>query len=90
MNYKYIVLVLKSEKQHDASLQDLRELGLEPTWLSPYERIAGAVEQGMVGYSTEDNFCSNGTLSVSELANADTYVLYSRKEFIREVKKYLV
>ena len=90
MNYKYIVLVLKSEKQHDAALQDLRELGLEPTLLSPYERITGATEQVIVGYSTKDNFCSNGTLSVSELADVYTYVLYSRKEFIQEVKKYLV
>ena len=90
MTYKYIVLVLKSEKQHDTALQNLRELGLEPTLLSPYERIAGATEQAMVGYSTADNFCSNGTLSVSELANVDTYVLYSSKEFIQEIKKYLV
>ena len=90
MTHKYIVLVLKSEEQHDAALQNLRELGLEPTLLSPYERIAGSTEQVMVGYSTEDSFCSNGTLSVSELADVDTYVLYSRKEFIQEVKKYLV
>lgn len=90
MNYKYIVLVLKSEKQHDAALQDLRELGLEPTSLSPYERISGATEQAMVGYVTSGNFCSNGTISTSQLANVDTCVLYSRKEFIQEVKKYLV
>ena len=90
MNYKYIVLVLKSEKQHDAALQDLRDLGLEPTCLSPYERISGATKQAMVGYVTSDNFCSNGTIAVSQLDNVDTYVLYSRKEFIQEVKKYLV
>ena len=90
MNYKYIVLILKAEKQHDAALQDLRELGLEPTCLSPYERISGATEQAMVGYVTSDNFCSNGTIAASQLDNIDTYVLYSRKEFIQEVKKYLV
>ena len=90
MTHKYIVLVLKSEKQHATALQDLRDLGLEPTCLSPYERISCATEQAMVGYVTSDNFCSNGTITASQLDNVDTYVLYSRKEFIQEVKKYLV
>lgn len=90
MTYKYIVLVIKSEKQHDVTLQDLRDLGLEPTMLSPYERISGATEQTMIGYSTADNFCSNGTLSTTQLSDPTVYVLYSRKEFIQEVKKYLV
>ena len=90
MTYKYIVLVLKSEKQHDAALQDLQNQGLEPTMLSPYERISGATEQTMIGYSTVDNFCSNGTLSAIQLSDPTVCVLYSRKEFIQEVKKYLV
>lgn len=90
MTYKYIVLVLKSEKQHDVTLQELRDLGLEPTMLSPYERISGVTEQTMIGYSTTDNFCSNGTLSAIQLSDHTVCVLYSRKKFIQAVKKYLV
>ena len=90
MTYDYIVLVIKSEKQHDAVLQDLRDLGLTPTLLSPYARISGVTDPTMVGYSTADNFCSNGTLTTTELAELTVCVLHSRKEFIQEVKKYLV
>lgn len=90
MTYEYIVLVVKSEKQHDAALQDLRDLSLWPELLSPYERISSSTEQAMVGYVTSDKFCSNGTLTTDELADPATCVLHSRKDFIQEVKKYLV
>ena len=90
MTYKFIVLVLKSEKQHDAALQDLRDLGLEPTKLSPYERIRDSSEHAMIGYTTTTDFCSNGTLDDQQLAEPDVYVASTRKEFIQEVKKYLV
>lgn len=90
MTYKYIVLVLKSEKQHDVALQDLRDLGLEPEMLSPYERIRDSVNHAIIGYTTTDNFCSNGTLDDQQLTQSDVYVLNTRKEFIQEVKKYLV
>lgn len=90
MTYKYIVLVLKSEKQHDATLQDLRELGLEPTSLSPYDRIRDSLEQAVVGYTTATKFCSNGILDDQQLEQHDVYVASTRKEFIQEVKKYLV
>ena len=90
MTYKFIVLVLKSEKQHDAALQDLRDLGLEPTWLSPYERIRDSIEHAMIGYTTATDFCSNGTIDDQQLAQPDVYVLSTRKEFIQEVQKYLV
>mgnify|MGYP001007720792 CR=1 FL=1 len=90
MTYKYIVLVLKSEKQHDAALQDLRDLGLEPEMLSPYERIRDSLEHAMIGYVTTNGFCSNGTLDDQQLAQSDVYVASTRKEFIQEVQKYLV
>lgn len=90
MTYKYIVLVLKSEKQHDAALQDLRELGLEPTRLSPYDSIRDSLEQAVVGYTTATDLCSNGTLDDQQLEQTDVYVASARKEFIQEVKKYLV
>ena len=90
MTYKFIVLVLKSEKQHDAALQDLRDLGLEPTRLSPYERIRDSIEYAMIGYNPTTDFCSNGTLNDQQLAEPDMYVLSTRKEFIQEVQKYLV
>ncbi len=90
MTHKYIVLVLKSEKQHGATLQDLRELGLEPTSLSPYDRIRDSLKQAVVGYTTATKFCSNGTLDDQQLEQHDVYVASTRKEFIQEVKKYLV
>lgn len=90
MTYKYIVLVLKSEKQHDAALQDLRDLGLYPTVLSPWERICNPTDKTCVGFTTDSNFCSNGTLHDQELEQPDVYVASTRKEFIQEVKKYLV
>ena len=90
MTYKFIVLVLKSEKQHDAALQDLRDLGLEPTMLSPYERIRDSSEHAMIGYTTATDFCSNGTFFDEQLAQSDVYVASTRKEFIQEVQKYLV
>ena len=90
MTYKFIVLVLKSEKQHDAALQDLRDLGLEPTMLSPYWRIRDSSEHAMIGYNPATDFCSNGTLADQELAQSDMCVLSTRKEFIQEVQKYLV
>lgn len=90
MTYKYIVLVLKSEKQHDATLQDLRALDLEPTLLSPYDRIRDSLEQAVVGYTTTTKFCSNGVLDDQQLEQHDVYVASTRKEFIQEVKKYLV
>ena len=90
MNYKYIVLVLKSEKQHDTALQDLRDLGLVTSNLSPYERIRDSLAQAIVGYTTDTNFCSNGTLDDQQLEQHDVYVASTRKEFIQEVKKYLV
>lgn len=90
MTYKHIVLVLKSEKQHDAALQDLRDLGLEPTMLSPYERIRDSLEHAIIGYSTADDFCSNGTYLDHQLAEPDVYVASTRKGFIQEVQKYLV
>lgn len=90
MTYKYIVLVLKSEKQHDAALQDLRDIGLEPEMLSPWERIQDSLEHAMVGYVTADGFCSNGTFDDRQLAQSDVCVVSTRKEFIQEVQKYLV
>lgn len=90
MTYKYIVLVLKSEKQHNAALQDLRDLGLEPSFPSPYERIRDSLEQAVVGYNPTTRFCSNGVLSDQQLAAPDVCVASTRKEFIQEVKKYLV
>lgn len=90
MTYKYIVLVLKSEKQHDTTLQDLRDLGLYPNLLSPWERICDSTDKPCIGYSTTDSFCSNGTLTATELSESAVCVRHSRKEFIQEVKKYLV
>lgn len=90
MTYKYIVLVLKSEKQHDAALQDLRDLGLVTSSPSPYERIRDSLDQAIVGYTTATDFCSNGTLNDRQLEQHDVYVASTRKEFIQEVKKYLV
>jgi hypothetical protein len=90
MTYKYIVLVLKSEKQHDAALQDLRELGLYPTILSPWERICDSTYKPCVGFTTTSGFCSNGTFDYQQLEQYDMYVASTRKEFIQEVKKYLV
>ena len=89
MKYKYIVLVLKSEKQQDTTLQDLRDLELYPNLLRPWERICDSIDKPCIGYSTADNFCSNGTLTSTELAAPTVCVLHSRKEFIQEVKKYL-
>ena len=90
MTYKYIVLVLKSEKQHDAALQDLRELGLYPTLLSPWERICNPTDKTYIGFTTDSNFCSNGIMHDQALEQPDVYVASTRKEFIQEVKKYLV
>lgn len=90
MTYKHIVLVLKSEKQHDAALQDLRDLGLEPEMLSPYERIRDSLEPAMIGYNTTTGFCSNGTLNYQQMAQSGVFVARTRKEFIHEVQKYLV
>lgn len=90
MTYKYIVLVVKSEKQHDAALQDLRELGLYPTILSPWEHICNPTGKTCVGFTPASGFCSNGTLDDQQLEQHDLYVASTRKEFIQEVKKYLV
>ena len=90
MTYKYIVLVLKSEKQHDAALQDLRDLGVYPTLLSAWERICDSTDKVCVGFTIASGFCSNGTLNDQQLEQHDTYVASTRKEFIQEVKKYLV
>ena len=70
-----IKLFVKSEKQHDAALQDLRALGLE---------------QAVVGYNAATDGCSNGTLDDQQLEQTDVYVASTSKEFIQEVKKYLV
>ncbi len=90
MTYEHIVLVIKSEKQHDAALQDLRDIGSTPTLLDSYASISGGTDQAVVGYTTTDGFCSNGTLDGQQLAQSDVYVFSTRKEFIQEVKKYLV
>ena len=54
------MLRVKSQKQYDKTLADLREVGVNTTMLSGWERLAHNPNQTIFGYALSDGFCSDG------------------------------
>ena len=83
---KYLMLRVNSQKQYDKTLADLREVGVNTTLLSGWERLAHNPERIVLGYALCDGFCSDGTIEETELSDAGITLFASRKEFIAAFK----
>ena len=83
---KYLMLRVKSQKQYDKTLADLREVGVNTTMLSGWERLAHNPNQTIFGYTLSDGFCSDGVGEEAALLQDTTKLFTSRKEFIAAVK----
>ena len=84
---KHLMLRVKSQKQYNKTLADLRGAGVAVEGLSGYVRLlTHHPDQIVISYTIPSKFCSDGVATESDLSTDDTQLSTSRKEFIAAIK----